>query len=451
MNIIIEIKIDKENLLMINKKINISLLNEIKMEQVLPRFQSPKFLEAQNKYDNVIFGRRIEKFVESMLKSIIPDDIQEKHKAEALNWLITRFLENTKAIPISDNEKLPVYHLNDFAPETKTFLETFYQIKEQNIANILLKKDINQIQSVQELKAIVQEAKPAYEEYKQRKLLKNPEQGINKIYEDKDWSAFIPETKAASCFLGKGTSWCTASPTLNFYERTYHKPEIGSPLIIFINRHEPEKKYQLSFHSEDFANKDNQQINKAMLMRFCLMIRDRMHDLPEFVRNKAKEKIESASSGKFTENKFSLDENNMLSFTSRDKNSPFSDDVGVVMIKFYDLDGLYHRDEKDGPAVTYITTYAFQKTKVETYHTHGVISRMDGPALIRTESMKDDTGNDVWKVSKVIEEYYLDSNRLSKEEWEKQKNMTPQERDSPFLEENKKIKLRLLKNKGTNE
>lgn len=428
---------------MINKKINISLLNEIKMEQVLPRFQSPKFLEAQNKYDGVVLGRRVENIVQSILISLIPDDIQDKHKAESLNWLITKFIEKTKTINIINNEKIKP-QVFDFGPVIKAYLEIFYQIKEQNIANILLKKDINQIQNVEELKQIVSDARPAYEEYKQKKLLKNPEQGIKKIYEDKDWSVFIPETKAAACYLGKGTSWCTASPTLNFYEKTYHKPEFGSPLIIFINRHEPEKKYQMSFHAEDFANEYNQQINKAMLMRFCLMIRDRMPDLPEFVRNKAKEKIESASSDEFTEKKFSLDENNMLSFISLDKKTLFSDDEKIVMIKFYDLDGLYHRDEKDGPAVTYITTYTFQRTKVETYHSHGVISRTDGPALIRTESMKDDTNNDDWKVSKVIEEYYLDSNRLSKEEWEKQRNMTPQERDSPFLEERKIIKIKLI-------
>lgn len=436
---------------MINKKINVSLLNEIRMEQVIPRFQSPKFLEAADKYES--FETNTEQLsirIQKILTESVPVDIQEKHKAESLNWLITRFIDviTPKFLSIRNRydrngDKVWVSVINNYLEDrvVKQNLEIFYQIKEQNVANILSKKDINQITSLEELEQVIAQAKPAYEEYKQRKLLTNPENGINKIYEDKDWSVFIPETKAAACYLGKGTEWCTASPGLKYYETRYNKPEMGSPLIIFINRHEPDKKYQLSFHEKDFANKDNQQMNNTMLARFCLMIRDRINDLPDYVKQKAEEKIKDITADSANlKSIYELDKNNILTMKAKYYDNRRGEIVKYF--KFFNLDGLLHRNEEDGPAQ--IVSYVLDDTKevfetVEAFYDNGVESRKNGPAVI-VKRINSGSG----KLEVVSEKYCLDGDILSKEQWEKERHKTSQERDTPFLEENKIIKLKLL-------
>lgn len=419
------------------------------MEQVLPRFQSPKFLEAADKYESLeLDTEQISIRIQKTLTECVPVDIQEKHKAESLNWLITRFIDDiTFNLNLLHGNYGKIWFVNFykyfFDNNVTQNLETFYQIKEQNFGNILSKKDINQITSLEELEQVIAQAKPAYEEYKERKLLANPETGINKIYEDKDWSVFIPETKAAACYLGKGTEWCTASSGLKYYETTYHKPEEGSPLIIFINRHEPDKKYQLSFHAEDFANKDNQQMNSAMLARFCLMIRDRINDLPVYVKQKAGEKINHRTEEDAKQRmkiNYELDKNNVLTLSTQYYNSRRGEIV--KNFKFFNLDGLLHRNEEDGPAS--ITTYSLYDPKevfetVEAFYDNGVESRRSGPAVI-IKKINSNSG----KLEVASEKYCLDGDILSKEQWEKERHKTSQERDTPFLEENKIIKLKLL-------
>lgn len=69
------------------------------------------------------------------------------------------------------------------------------------------------------------------------------------IYNDANWLVATPETEKGACKLGAGTEWCTAhgehavekekQGRHNLYE------EYEGGLFIFINKNEPEKKYQL--------------------------------------------------------------------------------------------------------------------------------------------------------------------------------------------------------------
>lgn len=78
------------------------------------------------------------------------------------------------------------------------------------------------------------------------------------VYEDNDWEVWIPKTYAASCKLGQGTSWCTASTeTSNYYDNYTSKGQ----LYININKRNPEEKYQFHFESKSFMDKDDQKIN----------------------------------------------------------------------------------------------------------------------------------------------------------------------------------------------
>ena len=82
------------------------------------------------------------------------------------------------------------------------------------------------------------------------------------IYEDEYWLVYIPLTYAASCKLGQGAAWCTASTESSAYYDMY--AEYGD-LVIIISKIDPNEKYQLSFGSDSFMDSKN---NKLILSDF---------------------------------------------------------------------------------------------------------------------------------------------------------------------------------------
>ena len=78
------------------------------------------------------------------------------------------------------------------------------------------------------------------------------------IYEDDDWEVWIPKTYAASCRLGQGTSWCTASTETSEY---YDEYTSDGNLFININKHNPGEKYQFHFESGSYMDKDDDEID----------------------------------------------------------------------------------------------------------------------------------------------------------------------------------------------
>lgn len=82
------------------------------------------------------------------------------------------------------------------------------------------------------------------------------------IYEDSDWEIWIPKTYAASCKLGQGTTWCTASTESDHYYKSY-KEEYGGEYYIIINKQDPAEKYQFHFESKQFMDRDDFDIDFA--------------------------------------------------------------------------------------------------------------------------------------------------------------------------------------------
>ena len=77
-----------------------------------------------------------------------------------------------------------------------------------------------------------------------------------------DFEVYIPKTYEASCKLGQGTTWCTASNSDNSYYNSYSEE---GPLYIMINTKNPSEKYQLHVESEQFKNKDDHELSKTEL------------------------------------------------------------------------------------------------------------------------------------------------------------------------------------------
>jgi len=93
---------------------------------------------------------------------------------------------------------------------------------------------------------------------RQRQIKKQGFQRAEKAYEDEEWQVWNPNSYEASCNLGSGTRWCTASTSDRSYYDTYSGQGI---LYVIINNQNPSEKYQFQFETGSFMDKDDRKIN----------------------------------------------------------------------------------------------------------------------------------------------------------------------------------------------
>ena len=282
------------------------LLNEIKMENVTPRFESKAFLKAVEEFKHRVgfvsfsgdfwnpfapiasvnpTNDRLVKRAKEKVFETLPDKIDEVYKAEALNWIISMFVN-----PSSENNNILNY-------KTAQDLEMFYTIKKER-SRFLSIKDINSIKSANELSAVIEKAMPEWEKYQEEKAENDAVAGMNKIHEDDDWKVYLPENYGASCKLarmGAGEArWCTSakSDTGKIRYKNYYKPE--DPLIVFISKKDPTEKYQFHYGTNEFKDKENREMDKSSQTYYSLnsIVAD-SDKLPEQVKVKAKENIKN--------------------------------------------------------------------------------------------------------------------------------------------------------------
>jgi len=220
----------------------LQLLQELVLADVKKRFQSKKFLKK--------FGEDKKEASEELL-SLIPDGIHEKQKAEVLNWLISWAIN-------TDMDKMYVHEI------FKNNVKVFFDIKKANLDCFLETNALSKISSPAEFNEIVLQAQIPYKKYKEEKAQKSTKIDVNKskVYEDKNWTVYIPVTQGASVKLGS-PGWCTAARgDGNAYLR-YHSPE--NPLIIFIpKRPRPSnEKYQFHYSNEEFRDQNDQDLSSV--------------------------------------------------------------------------------------------------------------------------------------------------------------------------------------------
>ena len=161
-------------------------------------------------------------------------------------WLLTLASRNNGLIPDEG-------HLNDV-------LTRFDSEK-----NKLKEKDIFKFKSAQEVDDYLNN----YENYKDesaRQKLRQVQKKVHsaeldeeadKVFEDEDWEVWIPKTYEASCKLGRGTSWCTATTQDDYYYRMYSSQ---GPLYININKKNGSK-YQFHFESDQYMDEKDRPID----------------------------------------------------------------------------------------------------------------------------------------------------------------------------------------------
>ena len=122
-------------------------------------------------------------------------------------------------------------------------------------------RDINRVKKHQDLWDIV---KPFQEEEteseKSRKETERIKKDVIVVYKGREGGIYIPQTEEASCYLGQGTTWCTAATRSGNAFSSYHS---SGNLFIFIPKGDDDReKYQ--FHGSkqvltlnEYNNSDN--------------------------------------------------------------------------------------------------------------------------------------------------------------------------------------------------
>lgn len=188
----------------------------------------------------------------AQILNLLPDDISDGQKGQALLWLIN----------LSRNDKAFLDYLlygSDAldAHQAPHDLEKFFlwqQFMEPN--------DLNVIKSLQQLGSVVDNARDAIEEYLKNKQYHDADEGTEKLFEDDQWFIAAIHNKGAACELGKNTQWCTAAPGLDFFEQYYSSDD---PLI-FVYDKQANDKYQLHFGTQQFMDEDDNPISTAKLI-----------------------------------------------------------------------------------------------------------------------------------------------------------------------------------------
>ena len=126
-------------------------------------------------------------------------------------------------------------------------------------------KDIYSYKDLPELFEVVQpyiEKTVEESDSQLRRRVQKAKNDIEVLYEDEDWKVLIPESYEASCYWGINTEWCTATRSQRNSYDSYTKE--GS-LVIFINKHDPDEKYQYHYGSKSFMDANDSEVD---LMEF---------------------------------------------------------------------------------------------------------------------------------------------------------------------------------------
>jgi len=460
------------------------LLNEVSFEDAKKTLDGSKFVKRLKALSNIIgplTGLEIFKnnpehenfilYIKRDIEDTIPYDIPDNSKGLALLWLKQKLIEDPKG------------YFKHQQADTRNAIERFFQYNGSqqmpNFINPVEKKDLNKVESLDELQKLVKEATPLYNKYQEERQNKDVESGTEKIYDGPEWTILAAHNKGAACELGKGTSWCTAAPGLHYFNEYYQE---GSPLFIFISKENPIEKYQFSYSSQQFMDKEDRSIYKEdifyklnKLLISTPGIKEKYPILKDFIYHKVGDRM------------VQIKKTNDVTYYMVNKRTIMTKD-SEGLINHFDYDNQLHRE--NGPAV--YNKYEYQKdpeNAPQTWAKHGSTFRIDGPAEIDKEGYKywliygkyinidpkykyggpsiiTPDGKQIWRIGverftneqdfiKYIEDFIKNEDKLDEYETYPIKNYLQKLNDyrqeylksnSKKLKENKKFVIRILRN-----
>ena len=176
-------------------------------------------------------------------------DAAQKDSAFA-TWLTARVAGTKKAKPIIKKEDISKYkkHLETFKRNKREYpLKDINMVKDQNALDDFIKKS-REIQAREEEDISQQKGVSKSEKYTKLKL------GEVDGYEIFKFPKGSNELFGASCELGSGTDWCTATGnTDNFFQDYISKGDI----YIIISKSNPKEKYQFHYETDSFMDSDD--------------------------------------------------------------------------------------------------------------------------------------------------------------------------------------------------
>jgi len=183
----------------------------------------------------------------NVFKDIV--DAAQKDSAFA-TWLTSRVAGTKKAKPIIKKEDISKYkkHLETFKRNKREYpLKDINMVKDQNALDDFIKKS-REIQAREE--GDISQQKGVSKDKKYAKLKLGEVDG----YEIFKFPKGSKELFGASCELGSGTDWCTAtSKTDGFFQDYISRGDI----YIIINKSNPKEKYQFHYESDSFMDSDD--------------------------------------------------------------------------------------------------------------------------------------------------------------------------------------------------
>lgn len=215
----------------------------------------------------------IAELLKEVLDEVSLDQVKAKYVGDGDNQLSEKDYE--EVIKATASKTVFVVWLVKRVFEGKIKAEDIYKYKEyfqifNRHKNKYPKKDINQYKSAQDVDEFIKtttsikkevEADPS----KDKGVTKAEKYAKFKIGEVDGFSVYeIPkgghkskELYNASCELGSGTEWCTATGKTHRYFSAYTQQ---GPLFIFINNSDPKEKYQFHYESDSFMDADDRPI-----------------------------------------------------------------------------------------------------------------------------------------------------------------------------------------------
>jgi hypothetical protein len=224
-----------------------------------------------------LFGNLSLQIVKDIVKA---DPTSKKGTVRGLysQWLINLYKNNN--LKLEDLYKATEY-LTIF-DKVKNKLSDVFDKDGKKLHN----KDISFYKSLQDLFTVI---KP-YRDNKELSLSNREQSGKTKIddevelfYEDEYIKVEIPLTYRASCALGSGTEWCTATGKTDEYYKHYTKN--GDKLYVIFDK-DNKNKYQFSFGSQQYMDENDDEIEDFSFLEnspnFFQKIKD-VSNLDEFI------------------------------------------------------------------------------------------------------------------------------------------------------------------------
>lgn len=214
----------------------------------------PLLLESIEKY-NILKSKysKVDPEIFDLIVSIDPTSIFKENKISKtgiyVDWILRTYLKLDKSQ--QSRFKEDAYKITD---DLKIFEKSKSKLPQDQ-------RDINKY----DFSSLSNAVAPFVPKEKEKEQAKLNSKEVKVLYDGPDMFVGIPLTKEASIKLGRGTKWCTAADSSHNMFDEYNKQ---GNLIIIIDKHDPKLKYQLHFHSNQYMDKNDDEVELKSLFEW---------------------------------------------------------------------------------------------------------------------------------------------------------------------------------------